>query len=114
MDVTLRADRTIFDKPTIIFDNLEGRETAYEPAGRRSFAISLTEGVLTDLLELEGWRVKRNRNGDVVCLPVRIEKDDTRVFTKEMIENSSQVIIRAYHWTFQGKSGITAMLDDVQ
>lgn len=117
----------------LVLRNFEGREGMYERAGDRSFGVLLSEEI-AESLELDGWNVKYFKPREVGDVPepwlqvavgykVKPPKvvmitsqsrvhltEDTIALLDSVDVKTVDLIIRPYHWTVTGKSGIKAYL----
>jgi hypothetical protein len=118
---------------TIIFRNFEGKETQYNAAGNRNFAVVLDPEVAEAMIA-DGWNVKyltarEEGEPDVPYIQVSV-KFDVRPPRVVMLTSTSRttldedsvatldwadfanvdLIARGYEWSVNGKSGIKAYL----
>lgn len=116
-----------------MFRNFQGKQTQYNPAGKRNFCVEIPEEILQDLLD-DGWNVRYTRPRDESVPPtpyiqVAVSFDNIPP-TVWMITNGKKVamdedsigmldwsdilnvdlIIRPYNWEVNGKSGVKAYL----
>lgn len=120
----------------IIFRNFAGKEGQYNREGDRNFAVILEDDVATTLLS-DGWNVKYLESREEGELPtpymtitVRFDPRPPRGvmltsrsrvnLTEENVEILDyadiavvDMIVRAYEWTVNGKSGIKAYLQSI-
>lgn len=115
----------------IIFRNFSGKQSDFNPAGRRNFSVVLDKET-ADSLKEDGWNVKTRspKNPDdetLYSLPVAVSYDNfpPKIFIisgniKTELDESSvsaidyaeienvDLVIRPYHWETNGKTGIKA------
>jgi hypothetical protein len=127
------AMKVTFENANIMFRNFEGKEGAYNRAGDRNFAVVL-DSETADRMLSDGWNVKvldPREEGDspTPYIPVsvrfdimppniymitssgrvRMGEDTVMMLDWANIENVD-LIIRAYNWEVNGKSGVKAYL----
>lgn len=122
----------------LIFKNFEGKEGPYNRKGDRNFGLVLTPELAEQLLA-DGWNVKyleareegeeptpwlpvsvnfKNRPPRVVLLSnngkTRTHLNEDTVETVDMIDiQNVDLIVRAYEWSVNDKSGIKAYLQSM-
>ena len=114
------------------FRNFSGREDTYNRAGDRNFTAVIDDPEIAQQLRADGWNIKERdfEDGTVEYrLPVKVKFGDyppsiymiTGKNRTQLTEESVGVldradlqtcdlIIRPYHWSVNGKEGITAYL----
>jgi len=119
----------------ILFRNFTGRETDYNRLGDRNFCLALGEELAEELVQ-DGWNVKRRVSrdeGDPDLLYIKVNvkysaksrppkivmvtsKGRTEL-TEDLVElldlpeiASVDLVVRPYHWTIKGETGISAYL----
>lgn len=131
-----KAKTVLIEDAQLIFRNFEGREGPYNQAGQRNFAVVLPKDV-ADMMLADGWNVKvleaRDEDEeDTYYLQVSVKFDvrPPRVvmitstartnLTEETVEaldwadiQTADLIVRAYEWTVNGKTGIKAYLQSL-
>jgi hypothetical protein len=121
----------------ITFLNFAGKESDYNPAGRRNFSIVLSEDE-AEAMKNDGWAVKarppRMPDGDwLYHLPVAVSykgrsnpilfmvtskgktelDEETAGLLDDVIVDRADLTIRAYNWEVQGKKGVKAYLNEI-
>ena len=115
------------------FRNFQGKETDYNPAGRRNFCVFIPEDI-EEQLKADGWNVKHTRPRDPDEAPrpylqvaVSYENYPPKVYTlagnrKTLLDDKSigeldhaeiesvDLIIRPYQWSTHTGSGVKAYL----
>ena len=112
---------------TIKYRNFAGREKGHNPEGRRNFCVVFDEET-ANRLRADGWNVKLDKYGDEVLevtvsyrnyppRVVQVSGNNQRVLTEKQLANldqaeiiNSDLIIRPYNYTVNGKSGVKAYL----
>ena len=123
----------MIENAQIVFRNFSGKEGQYNREGDRNFAVLLPDNVAKQL-ENDGWNVRylaardegdkdtpylsvsvsyKNRPPKVVMMTSMsrtvLTEDSINILDWAEIE-SSDLIVNAYEWTVNGKSGIKAYL----
>ena len=123
------------ENATIRFRNFSGRETEFNPKGRRNFAVFLDDETAEVLLK-DGWNIKYKKareegDPDIPYLPVSVRYDNDRppqvyrvsgknmtIETEETIGDldyaeieNADLIISPSIWNVRDKVGIKAYLD---
>lgn len=118
----------------LIFRNFSGKETKFNPAGRRNFCVVLDDSDLVHRLEEDGWNVRylqpRNEGEDpqpylqvsvgfgsippqIVLITgnrkTNLLEEDVSMLDWAEIENVD-LIIRPYNWDVGGRGGVKAYL----
>lgn len=134
------AKTVMFEDAKIIWRNFSGEEKQYNRQGERNFAVVLDDETYETLLA-EGWNAKRtkpreNDDGEMEPgtphLPVKvgykakppmvvlITSSGRTNLTKDTIGTldwaeirNVDLIVRAYEWDVNGKTGITAYLQSM-
>lgn len=121
-----------FEDCRIIFRNFTGKQTQYNPAGKRNFCVVIEdEGIAQKLIE-DGWNVKQRPPRDEDDSPLsylqvavsydnippniwmisstsRTLLDDATVGQLDFAEIVNvDLIVRPYNWEVNGKSGVKA------
>lgn len=121
-----------FEGCRIIFRNFTGKQTQYNPAGKRNFCVVIEDEALAEQLIADGWNVKQRppRDDDDTSLSYlqvavsydnippniwmissnsRTLLDDTTVGQLDFAEIVNvDLIVRPYNWEVNGKSGVKA------
>jgi hypothetical protein len=120
----------------IMFRNFSGKESKFNPAGRRNFCVRLDDPKLVKQLEADGWNVrylKAREEGDedTPYLQVAVSYgkgrppkitlitshgqtllDESTVDTLDWAEiKTADLIINPYNWEVNGKKGVKAYLN---
>lgn len=128
-----RLDNIVLENVRIIFRNFTGKEGQYNREGDRNFAALLPDDI-AEQMERDGWNIKRlkprdpeeapqaymqvsvNFNGRpprVVLVTSRgktsLGPDEVSLIDWIDIANTD-IIVRPYEWTVNGKSGVKAYL----
>lgn len=126
----------IMEGVRIIFRNFAGAEGMYNRAGDRNFAVLLDDDV-ADMMNKDGWNVKwlkprdegdkeqayltvavnfKGRPPKIVMITSRgrthLTEDEVELLDWVDIRNVD-LIVRPYHWTVSGKSGVKAYLQSI-
>lgn len=130
----------VIEDAHIIFRNFSGKTSQFNPAGKRSFALILTQEE-ADRFSKEGWNVKylkpREPGDDptpYINVNVKFSKDypsrDPKIYTISGRKRTSiteetvgtldyaeietvDLVVSPYRWTMNGKEGITAYLKEM-
>lgn len=130
------AKTVLIEDAQIIFRNFAGREGQYNREGDRNFGVILPDDIAPKM-EADGWNVRYLRareegEEDTPYLPVAVNfnkrpprvvmltskarttlgEAEVEVLDWASIEKSD-LIVRAYEWTVNGKSGIKAYLQSM-
>lgn len=130
------AKTVLIEDAQIIFRNFAGREGQYNREGDRNFAVILPHDV-AQRMEADGWNVRylqareegetdtpylsvavnfNKRPPTIVMLTsrarTRLGEAEVEVLDWASIEKSD-LIVRAYEWTVNGKSGVKAYLQSL-
>ena len=121
-----------FEGCRIIFRNFTGKQTQYNPAGKRNFCVVIDDEKLTDRLIADGWNVKQRppRDDDdapLSYLQVAVSYDNIppniwmiSSNSRTLLDESTvgqldfaeivnvDLIVRPYNWEVNGKSGVKA------
>lgn len=123
----------ILEGVTIIFRNLEGRGDRFNRAGNRNFSVLIDDPVTALRLQSQGWNVKSSKpkNPDdrvYWYLPVTVNlsgntkvylvtdqcvllKEDDVYLVDEMELSHADLILRAFDWEVNGKTGRKAYMN---
>lgn len=128
-----RIDNIVIEDARIIFKNFSGKESKYNPPGKRNFCV-LLDHELSEKLINDGWNIKHLRPRDeddqpVPYIPVAISYDynPPKIYIvtsrgKNLLEENEigmidwaeietvDLIIRPYFWEVNDKKGIKAYL----
>lgn len=128
-----RIPNLVIENCRITFKNFSGKETKFNPAGRRNFAVVLDEDTARKLRD-DGWNVKirpsRDDDDEVFCtmsVAVRFDNKPPKIFLiagkkkTELDEDSVSaldyaeivnvdLVISPSRWEVSDKSGIKAYL----
>ena len=121
-----------FEDCRIIFRNFTGKQTQYNPAGKRNFCVVIEDEEIAQKLLEDGWNVKQRPPRDEDDAPLsylqvavsydnippniwmisstsRTLLDDTTVGQLDFAEIVNvDLIVRPYNWEVNGKSGVKA------
>lgn len=121
----------------LIYKNFSGKQGKYNPAGNRNFCVIIPDPDLVNKLIEDGWNVKALPPRDPEDAPVhyikvnvkygdyppkivlitsrgktKLNEDEINVLDWAEIENAD-IIIRAYPWNTNGKTGISGYLKNL-
>lgn len=127
-----KAATVVLEGVRIVFRNFAGKEGRYSPAGRRNFSVLIEDSDLENDLAEDGWNIKylqpRNEEEEpqpyiqvavnydnippkIVMVTSRgktvLDEDSVGVLDWAEISNVD-LILRAYSWEVNGKTGIKA------
>lgn len=128
-----RIGNIAIENAHLIFKNFAGKQTQFNPAGRRNFCVIIDDALANQMIE-DGWNIKRLKSRDPeeeppYYIPVAVSykvappdvfmisgtnkttiKEDT-IDTLDYAEiEHCDVVIRPYNWEVNGKSGLKAYL----
>jgi hypothetical protein len=131
----VQENTIMIEDAELLFTNFSGRESRYNAEGARNFNIRLPEELAAQLEE-DGWNVRAlggREEGDIASKILKVtvnfkgrppkivmitsggkRRTDLDESTVELLDGveivKADVIIRPYHWTAKGDSGISAYL----
>lgn len=128
------TDNVVFENAKIIFRNFAGKESKYNRAGARNFCVIVEDDDMAQKMSNDGWNVRilMPRDEDdkpkhYIQVSVGFDYNPPKIFMltkhnktkldEETVDTldyadilTTDLIIRPYNWTVNGKTGVKAYL----
>lgn len=127
-----RLDNIVIEGARLIFRNFSGKETKFNPAGKRNFCVLIDDPKVAASMLEDGWNVKqlqpRSEDDEVayyISVAVNYDNIPPKIYmitshVKTLLDEESinaldyaeiknaDLIIRPYIWDVNGKTGVKA------